>query len=182
MVKREIKNRVNEIHKIISQSVNRSKVGSLISQRHSSTASEIWLHRTLLSHFSNLLTTPRLQTVGRPTERCLKTWVHLKPNLLYWWSNLLYWWSSVQIMYRSITFARRSSGIMNLAGQCSLSCVSVIDHFELVLRFFWTFLTSENPHSRKHPLYLHHTPRKPSQSAETRLYLISLSISLKIPR
>ena len=44
--------------------------------------------------------------------------------------------------------------------------------FKLVLRFFWTFLTSENPHSRKHPLYLHHTPRKPSQSAETRLYLI----------
>ena len=119
------------------KSVSRNKIifnftfsfpeSSLISQRHSSRASEIWWYRTLLSHFSNLLTTPRLQTVGRPTERCLKTWVHLKPNLLYWWSNLLYWWSSVQIMYRSITFARRSSGIMNLAGQCSLRCVSVID-------------------------------------------------------
>ena len=63
--------------------------------------------------------------------------------------------------------------------QCSLKCVSVIDHFELVLRFFWTVQTSKNPHSRKHPLYLHHTPRKSSQSAETGL--ISLSISLKIP-
>ena len=82
-------------------------------------------------------------------------------------------------MYRSVTFARRSSGIMNLAGQCSLRCVSVIDRFELVLRLFWTFRTSENRHSRKHPLvYLHHTSRNSSQSAETRLYLISLSITL----
>ena len=32
-----------------------------------------------------------------------------------------------------------------------LGCVSVIDRFELVLRFFWTVRTSKKPHSRKHP-------------------------------
>ena len=36
--------------------------------------------------------------------------------------------------------------------RCSLRCVSVIDRFQLVLRFFWTVRTSENSHSRKHPL------------------------------
>ena len=53
--------------------------------------------------------------------------------------------------------------------QCSLRCVSVIDRFELVLRCFELCeqvksLIQESTLS----LYLDHTPRKSSQSAETR--------------
>ena len=57
----------------------------------------------------------------------------------------------------------------------------MIDRFELVgyVVSFELCEHGKNLHSRKHPLYLDHTPMKSGQSEETSF--ISLSISLQIP-
>ena len=125
---------------------------------------EIWLHRNLLLVLLYYLTTPQLQTTGRPTKRCLNvsttTW---SENLL--WSLLLLIWC-----FDNIRCTRRSSGTVHLV-------VSVQSDWDYLRVFFsdWPFWAS----TQESILYYSDSKEVKSVS-RNKVVFISLSISLKI--
>ena len=127
---------------------------------------EIWLHRNLLLVLLYYLTTPQLQTTGRPTERCLNVSTTIwSENLL--WILLLIWY------FDNIRCARRSSGTVHLA----VSVQSDWDYLRVCFSH-WPFWAS----TQESTLYIPQTRKKSRHTvSRNKVVFISLSISLKIP-
>ena len=127
---------------------------------------EIWLHRNLLLVLLYYLTTPQLQTTGRPTERCLNVSKTIwSENFL--WILLLIW------CFDNIRCARRSSGTVHLA-------VSVQSDWDYLRVCFsdWPFWASIP--LKKVPS-IPQTRKKSRQSVETRLYLFQFQFRWRFP-